>query len=122
KEAALRSVRPLATPERAIGRGQRLAVWHHLVDVLLMRRPVGGVAGDRFAVGNGADDRIAALHRLHRIARDDPAVVGATAPFAGRILVGALVDPDVVGGGGTGQDERERKGGSRGDALHGWPP
>ena len=60
EEAARRPVRPLAAPIGAVGRGQRLAIGHDLVDVFLVRRTVGCVAGHAYAICDRAAQRIAA--------------------------------------------------------------
>ena len=86
EEAARRAIRPFAAPIGAVGRGQRLAVGHDLVDLFLVGRPVARIAGDAFAVSDSADQRISGVAGINRIGRNDPAILGAATPFAGGIL------------------------------------
>ena len=78
--------------------------------LLLHGRPVQRIARDGLPIGNGAGERIAALGGFDRVGRDDAAILGPAAPFAGRILIGAAVDPDIVReSGGAGEDENDRR-------------
>lgn len=92
EEATSGTVRALATPERAIGRGLRLR------------------ERDLF----GAENQIAVAQHLDLLGRDHEAVADPTTPLACGVAVSALVDPMIV--------REEGAGHALGDDDRGQPP